>query len=100
MSDLTGYKNYMEKLVENNIEKIWEEKKDPEFCYCNKCKLDVKTHALNHLKPKYVASEKGEIFTKIDVFQNQWEVDVMQAIYKAMEVVKDNPAHDIDVDEK
>jgi len=46
----------------------------------------VKAIALNHLPPRYVATAKGEVFTKTQL-RTQHESDVFQEIYRAVEKV-------------
>ena len=50
-------------------------------------------HALNDLPPKYVVTEKGELYSKINTLEQQFEVDVVAAITKAAVLVKRRPRH-------
>jgi competence protein ComFB len=47
---------------------------------------DVMAIALNRLPPKYVTTEKGEIFSKTQL-RAQVETDVYQELYRAMDRV-------------
>lgn len=71
-------------------------KKHGEVCSCEKCRLDITAITLNNLKPKYVVTKKGLVYGKIDRLNNQCDADVVREIIKAIEIVKDNPRHDID----
>lgn len=84
-------KNYMEKLVFQEIDKIMEE---VNMCTCEKCKYDVAAIALNLLPPKYVVSDKGQVFTKLSSVEEQFKVDVLSAITKAAMKVKQSPNHE------
>ncbi|MBZ4644725.1 MAG: competence protein ComFB [Petroclostridium sp.] len=83
-------KNYMEEVVFNMLERVLN---DIHCCTCEKCLMDIAALALNHLPPKYVVTEKGELYTKVNTLQQQCEADVTAAIIKAAEIVKKNPRH-------
>ena len=84
-------KNYMEEIVLNMIKDVL---KDIDMCTCEKCLLDITAIALNDLPPKYVVTEKGELYTKTNALRQQFEVDVVTAITKAAVLVKRNPRHE------
>ncbi len=84
-------KNYMEDIVNMLIDHVL---KDVDVCKCRKCMLDITAMALNQLPPKYIVTEKGELFSKINTLRQQFEVDVVSAITKASVVVKGMPRHD------
>ena len=84
-------KNYMEEIVFNQIKEVLE---DINCCKCEKCILDIAAIALNDLPPKYVVSQKGELYSKLNTLKQQFEVDVISAITKAAVLVKRNPRHD------
>ncbi|HPE69054.1 MAG TPA: late competence development ComFB family protein [Thermotogota bacterium] len=84
--------NFMEVVVDEIIEDLM---KVPslDVCRCDRCFLDIKALALNHLPAKYVVSEKGNIYTKLDSFRNQVRVDVLKSVIEAIEVVQKHPSH-------
>jgi len=84
-------KNYMEEIVFHMMKEILD---DINMCTCDKCMLDIAAIALNDLPPKYIVSEKGELFSKINTLRQQFEVDVISAITKAAVLVKRNPRHE------
>lgn len=84
-------KNFMEVIVFNLMNEVLP---DINVCKCEKCKLDIAAIALDDLPPKYIVTEKGELYSKIDALQQQFEVDVISAITKAAVLVKRNPRHD------
>jgi len=86
-------KNYMEDVVDKVLPNILAEYK--EMCKCEKCIEDIKALTLNNLKPAYVVTEKGNTYVKINELVSQFNVDVMNEITKAVEVVSKNAQHNI-----
>lgn len=84
--------NYMEVAVDHIMPQLL--KAFPDFCHCEHCLLDVKAIALNQLKPHYIVSEKGEMYSKLDEMQVQYEADVMKALVEAILKVRMSPRHD------
>ncbi len=81
----------MEEIVFNQMKEVLT---DINVCTCEKCLLDIAAIALNILPPKYVVTEKGELYTKVVSLGQQFEVDVIGAITKAAVIVKRSPRHD------
>lgn len=84
-------KNYMEEVVLNLLKGVLE---DLDMCKCELCVMDVAALALNDLPPKYIATEKGELYSKVNSLRNQFEVDVIASITKAAVAVKKSPRHE------
>ena len=72
-------KNYMEEAVFNQMEEVLD---GIDVCKCEKCVLDITAIALNSLPTKYIVSEKGELYSKVEALRNQFEVDIIAAITK------------------
>jgi len=85
-------KNYMEEMVLNYMEDVL---KDFEMCKCDTCRLDIAAKALNELPPQYFVTKKGEVYSKIKNLKLQFEADVVTAITKAAELVKNKPRHTV-----
>lgn len=83
-------KNYMEEVVLNLIDDVI---KDVDVCKCEKCKMDIMAISLNNLPTKYVVTEKGELYSKVNLLRLQVEVDVITEITKAAMMVKQRPKH-------
>lgn len=83
--------NYMEKMVFNKLDEVLASRKD--ICHCDQCKMDIAAIALNHLEPRYIVTDRGKLFTKIDTLETQFSVDIMIAIGKGIEVVSKQPRH-------
>lgn len=84
-------KNYMEDCVIDMMEEVM---KGMNVCTCEKCQMDIAAIALNSLPPKYVVTRKGQLFTKLSVLQQQFDVDIISAITKAAVIVSKKPRHD------
>lgn len=83
--------NIMEDEVKYAIDKILKTRKD--ICDCEKCRLDIAAIALNHLPPKYVVTEKGELYERANNLNLQFEADVVKEVAKAIEKVNRKPQH-------
>jgi len=86
-------KNYMEDLVSKYADEIL---KSMDICKCDKCRLDIIALALNSLPSKYVVSDKGELYAKVNELEQQFDIDVETAIIKAAVFVSENPRHSIE----
>lgn len=86
--------NVMEDFVTQKLEEVLD---DLDCCKCKLCQEDIATYALNRLEPKYVTTDKGRVFARADTLSNQFEVDLLAAIYEGAAVVKAHPHHDISV---
>lgn len=84
------YQNIMENIVERELEKL---KRCLDVCNCERCISDIIACALNQLPPKYIVSNEGYLYSKIDMAYHQYEVDVIQAITRAAQIIKRNPRH-------
>lgn len=85
--------NLMEKEVIHEVDRVLSQMDD--VCKCEKCKMDIAAITLNNLKPNYVVSEKGEVYSKINNMSYQFNTDVVSAVTSAIKLVKNNPKHDL-----
>ena len=83
--------NYMEEAVKDVLESILSERDD--VCKCDICRSDMMAWALNRLPPKYVSTQKGRVYTKLDEIGIQFKTDIIREVAKAVEYVKNNPRH-------
>lgn len=83
-------KNLMETLV---LQKLDETVEKLGCCDCPKCRMDIASYALNRLPAKYIATYEGEVYSKFDALTPQYEADILNALYQAAQVVKNNPQH-------
>jgi len=89
-------KNLMEDLVLATIEDVLA---DTNVCKCEMCKLDIEAIALNSLPPLYFVTDKGKLFSKLNILKNQFEIDIISAITSAATKVKLKPRHDVPVEQ-
>jgi len=83
--------NQMEPVVKTVVDEVFS--KNTAICFCERCKMDIMALALNTLPPRYVVTHLGEIVTKVDLDSCQWKADVMIAVFRAIELVKNKPRH-------
>lgn len=84
-------KNSMEDLVFQHIDGIIA--RNEGVCNCERCKLDIAALALNFLPPRYIVTEKGEMFTRIKSLEQQFSIDIITAITHAITIVRNNRSH-------
>lgn len=80
--------NVMESVVKDRLEFLLQ---DIDCCKCDKCKDDMMALALNVLRPKYVNSLKGELFSRLDTTKYQNTIDIDVAVTKAITTVSSRP---------
>ncbi len=83
--------NYMEEAVERTLDEILAGRED--ICRCERCRLDVKALALNRLPPRYVVTDRGYTYTKVNELENQFKADITVAVTNALKVIRANPRH-------
>jgi len=84
------YKNVMEELVIEQIDKYIDKLG---ICKCPTCRCDLAALALNHLKPKYVNTEKGRLISVTDKMSYDNILEIVGVIAECAESVKMNPRH-------
>lgn len=82
--------NVMEQIVDEKLTLMLE---GENCCKCARCIEDMKAVALNKLPAKYVSSNSGELFTKLNATVRQSSVDINIAIAAAIELVAKHPSH-------
>lgn len=83
--------NYMEDVVQDEMEMLLSEKDD--ICKCQKCKFDIMVWTLNRLPPKYVITDRGRLYTKLKEQEIQFKADVVKELTKAILYISKNPQH-------
>ena len=63
-------------------------------CQCDQCKLDIMAVALNSLSPKYIVTEKGLLYSRLAIMNQQFNTDVVTALAKAINMVNNSPRHE------
>lgn len=87
-------KNYTEVMVDDLMETILN--KYPTICKCDKCRLDIKAITLNLLPTKYVVTQTGELYKKIEEIGFQQQADIIAALAQAIKQVSRYPKHSED----
>lgn len=85
-----AYINVMQILVE---EKADEYMKMFGICCCDKCRVDVRAYALNHLPPKYVVLSENERVPRLTVYESRFASDVTSQLIQACKKVMLTPHH-------
>ncbi|MBR3839726.1 MAG: late competence development ComFB family protein [Erysipelotrichales bacterium] len=88
--------NMTEIFVRERLDEIIEKEGG---CNCVKCYIDILALACNHLPPRYVNTEEGELYKRIEVYRRQQKMDVDVEIYKAIKVVRAHPRHKLNPEE-
>lgn len=83
--------NYMEDMVLETYEDLLSQ--GQKFCGCDKCRMDVLALVLNKLPPKYIVTQKGAAYTKIQSLNMQFKTDVLKEMVKAFSLVAKQPRH-------
>lgn len=85
-----GFKNVMEEIVRKEINNC---SNSLGICTCESCMLDLIALTLNHMKPRYVNTEKGELMSKINQLSQTSQTEIVSTIATAAEIIKKNPRH-------
>lgn len=83
--------NVMEQIVDDKLSQMLE---GENCCKCARCLEDMKALALNRLPAKYVSTNSGELFTKLNATVRQSSVDINVAVAEAIELVAKHPSHE------
>lgn len=87
-----SYKNFAEEQVSVILNRVL--KDYPDVCKCQKCLDDMTALVLNSVKPKYVVSEAGKIYTSaLNEVNRDEEVFILAQVVQAIETVSKNPRH-------
>ncbi|MCL2224327.1 MAG: late competence development ComFB family protein [Defluviitaleaceae bacterium] len=84
--------NYMEEILREKMPGILDSM--PEICRCERCDTDRLAYALNNITPKYIATPKGKLYTKLQTLEGQFDTDIVRAITDAAVRVDQFPRHD------
>lgn len=87
-----SFKNFSEDIVHKILFQVLENY--PDICKCDKCIADMMALSLNCVKPKYVVSEVGEIYTKaLNEIDKQELISITACVVTAVETVSKNLKH-------
>lgn len=90
-------KNHMEVLIENHLPSLI--KDTSHVKNCEKCQNDIQAIALNNLKPMYIMSDKGMIYTKLKELDLQFQSDIIRELVQAISLVESHPRHEVGLED-
>ena len=82
--------NLTEEAVLEMLEEMLAREEFKDVCKDEDCLLDMATYALNRLPAKYVATSKGEVFSKTEGLKQQHSVDVLSIVTRSIKVVSED----------
>jgi competence protein ComFB len=85
--------NHTEDLVLETMAGILRQDEFSDTCQCDQCLLDIASYTLNRMPAKYIASQAGNINAKLGEFEQQYKVDLISTITKAIKIVANDPHH-------
>ena len=84
--------NIMETIVNERLLALVQN--EDGICKCETCLDDIRCLSLNRLQPKYVSSEKGDLFSMANqLMVSQHKTDVDFSVIFAISKVKERPRH-------
>jgi len=83
--------NFMEEAARRTLEDMLLEPIYGGFKPSEKEKYDVLAIALNKLPPRYIVTERGYIFTRVDELRQQFRTDLLVELAQAIDQVRKNP---------
>lgn len=82
-------KNVLEDALRRLLPEVYAVKRG--LCSCPQCQEDVLALALRMLPPKYVSRELGEVFARLELENPQVQVDMLEALLQAADIVIARP---------
>lgn len=82
--------NHTEVIVLQTIEELLSKEEYNHVSQTENILVDIATYSLNRLPPKYVATQKGEVYTKAEELEQQHSVDILTVVAKAIKVITEN----------
>lgn len=83
--------NYMEEVVKRAFEDLSREEPYRNIHFTEKMKLDICAYALNHLPPRYIVTQKGHLYTRLNELRQQFQTDLVVELTKAIQQIQANP---------
>ena len=82
--------NLTETIVLKKLDELYD---SLNCCNCEQCRLDIASYALNRLPAKYVVSTQGELMSRLDALDTQFDTTVTTVILQGSMLVKMYPRH-------
>ncbi|HVM32106.1 MAG TPA: late competence development ComFB family protein [bacterium] len=83
--------NYMEEAAQRTLSELLAEDSYQSLKLSENQRLDILAYALNRLPPRYVVTDKGHLYTRVDELKQQFKTDLIVELTKAIDFVKSNP---------
>jgi len=80
------FRNYEEAVIEE-LASLLKDLKD--VCKCEKCRQDIVTYTLNRMLAKYVVTDLGNVYTKLNQLKAQSRADIIVKMMEAAKIVKE-----------
>jgi competence protein ComFB len=91
-------KNEAETVVIKDLGRQLEAYPDP-ICKCNDCILDMAAMALNTVRPLYRVSLLGKLYTESAMAEGgDFARSVRVAVFDAIEKIRKNPSHEVNLE--
>ena len=84
------YHNMMEEIVELEY---GDRRDELDCCSCDRCRNDIIAYVLTRLPAKYVVTQQGDLYAKLDSLHAQTQADITKLLVQAAKVVSSNPRH-------
>ncbi len=82
--------NIMEEIVERMLERVME---SVPMCMCDQCCMDVLALALCSLPPRYISTDKGDVYLRYELYTDQMQAEITAALLRACGKVASSPRH-------
>lgn len=83
-------RNITEEIVLRKIEQL---RNNLNCCKCEQCRLDIASYTLNRLPAKYVVTTQGELLSRLDSLEPQYEATLTTTILQGAMLVNMYPHH-------
>ena len=83
--------NFMEEATKRALEELLEDPTYKSHPMDDRMRMDILAYALNRLPPKYVVTEKGHLYTRVNELKQQFRTDIIVELTKAIQFVQSHP---------
>lgn len=85
--------NILEEVAWEVLQEHWDRLAIP--CKCEQCKGDIYAIMMNGLPPRYVTTNSGRVFIKLEYMNEQSITNVLCQLARAADTVAAKPSHPI-----
>jgi competence protein ComFB len=91
MDDIFVSKNISEELIELYMSDCI---RSSNVCDCKRCQADIRALSLNAMPPRYVVTDLGDAYVRLEGMSTQSQANIITIIMNAINVVSHNPRHE------